>query len=170
MRTQKNSKRGFALMEVIIGIVLGGMFCFVFLQTIQQAVRINNANKSEWQASMYLRELAEIARDLENSNWDELSVTCTESSPCHPVAVSSGTASVWELVAGEETLDGKFSRTIVVERVCRNSASFPNSIVNCSEASAVPDANTKRVMAEIRWSGAGGNRTETVSLYLHKFI
>ncbi|MFA5830407.1 MAG: type II secretion system protein [Candidatus Paceibacterota bacterium] len=158
-------KKGFGLIEVLVGIAISSTLCFIFLDSMWQAGRINRASKAEWQSSMYLRELAEIARDLENSDWNELSLSCTETLPCHPVPVVSGSAFVWTLASGEEILDEKFTRSLVVEEVCRSSVSFPNTIVPCP---GTIDPDTKRATAKIRWESLEVAREETITLYSYK--
>lgn len=140
--------KGFSIIETIISMSIASILLVVFTGLTISAVDMGRTNASQFRASMYLRELNEIAKDLEQSNWDLLASatsSCAAPSICHPEV--SGNA--WTVSAGSETLDGVYTRSLTVEPVYRDQLTFPNSIVPIG----IFDPDTKKVIGTITWDG-----------------
>jgi len=157
----KNS-RGFALIEVIVGIGVAGAILAAFSTIAVQTKRVSRTNMRELQATMYLREAIETVKDLEQSNWAELAdVGCLAPLMCRP-QISGG---AWTLVSGSETLDGDtLTRSLSWENVFRDQLTFPNVIV---ETPGILDPNTKKVTARVTWNTGYAQRTETLETYVY---
>jgi type II secretory pathway pseudopilin PulG len=156
---------GFAMVEALVSIALIAILLITFEVLIAHAIKINRINRYELKASLYLREVIEIAKDLEQSDWDTLiSSTCLVPNACHPLAIGGA----WALVGGQEVLDSNtYTRTISIEPVCRDDSGFPNNIVPCPGLFDDPD--TKKVIATIEWDDGFTNRDLTLETYVYHY-
>lgn len=69
-RVLKNAPRnGFILIEVIVGMGVLTTLLAAFYALLLQSGTVSRINERELTASMYLREMVEVANDLEKSNW-----------------------------------------------------------------------------------------------------
>jgi len=155
-------KEGFALIEIMVSTAAGILILVSFLTLAMQAKKISRINSEKLRATLYLREAIEIAKDLEISNWSELSEpACAAPLTCHPEIV----AGAWQLLANEETLDnGFFRRSLSVFPVYRNRLEFPNEIVTTG---GVLDPDTKKVRTDISWTDEFGAKTMNLEIYVH---
>lgn len=155
--------KGFALIEVLVSTAAGIIILVSFITLATQAKKISRSNSEKLRATLYLREAIEIAKDLEISNWNELSEpSCAAPVSCHPeISVST-----WQFFANEETLDsGFFRRSLSIFPVYRNQLAFPNEIVL---AGGVLDPDTKKITAAISWLDEFGAKTMNLETYVHK--
>lgn len=146
------------MIEVIISLLVGSILVMTFITLVIQSKKIESTNKDAFRAELYLRETIEAAKDLEQSDWDEIT-GCA--SICHPEISTDA----WTVVDGEETIDSTFTRSFSVYPVQRNQLSFPNEIV---ESGGIEDPNTKKVVASIEWDANGAIRTLTLETYIYK--
>jgi len=135
-----------------------------FLTLIVYAQKVSNKNINTFRANLYLTEMVEALKDLENTSWASLDInTCEAPSMCH-TAVSGG---VWSIETGEEALDdGRYIRSINIEEVHRDQLAFPNEIV---VSGGVPDVGTKKIIATIAWNSSIGAESESLETYVHEF-
>ena len=150
------------MIEAIIGVVLASIFLTAFLKLNMEAIKLNRANVSNFKASMYLKELIEITKDLEQSDWSELNKPICYSDPyCHPEI----SGNEWELVFGTESLDSDtYNRSIMITDVYRDQLVFPNEIVTIG---GILDPDTKKITAEISWDE--GNHSMKLETYVYDF-
>lgn len=157
-----SNPRGFGLIEAIISMSIAAILVVVFTSLIVRTVAISRTNADRFRATLYLRELAEVAKDLEQSDWTVLASatsTCAFPSLCHP-KVSGNT---WIVASGSESLDhGAYVRSFSVLDVYRNQLTFPNVIV---ETPGVSDPNTKKVAGSVLWSQG----TMELETYIYNF-
>ena len=66
-----NFNKGFGRIEALVGITIAALLLTTFTTLIWQTIKINTANTKDLKATMYLQELIEIAKDLEQSKWNE---------------------------------------------------------------------------------------------------
>ena len=153
----KKQKNGFALVEILVSIAIVAMLGLTLQTLIVRSVRISRINKEQLQATLYLREMAEAARDLEQSDWASLTnPLCNTPEVCH-FEISGG---AWVLTAGSETA-GKFTRSFSVHPVYRDQTDFPNIITEMG----MEDIDTKKVVATVSWD----SRTMTLETFAHNF-
>lgn len=138
----KNSNNAFAIVEVLVSIAVITIMILTFEVLIAQAIKISRLNRLELRATFYLREAIEVAKDLEKSNWSELSLSCTESNPCHP----DGSSGSWQLVSGEGNPDPEsfYTRSLFIQGVCRDA----NDKIN---GTGCVGSDTKKVTATVTW-------------------
>lgn len=144
---KQNFNSGFGVIEAIVGIAVGSILLVAFASLIWQTMKMSRANVRDFKAQLYLKELVEVIRDLEQSNWQEIANTfCTEFSPCFP-QISGGN---WDLVSGsKENLEGIFERWIVIEDTA--------------------DTQTKKVTAKLEWNNGFENKNLKTEIYVYSF-
>lgn len=162
-----SSQRGFALLEAMMSLVIAVVLIASFQTVLLGSVKASHANETELRAMIYLREMLEIARDLEQSNWAEFPVTCTGSSQEYHFEDIAGE---WNITNGEEVLEGgAYTRRFVVEPVFRDQLDRPNQIVP-DGAGGVCDESTKKVIATITWYNGVTSRTEVLEEYVYEYF
>jgi prepilin-type N-terminal cleavage/methylation domain-containing protein len=154
--------KGFGLIEIIISIALVTIFLLTFTTLTLEAIKISQTNTKELKATMCLQELIEIAKDLEQSNWEEITNSnCYDPNVCHPEIQDNK----WILVPGEENLDG-YQRSLSIEPVYRDQLSFPNIIVSNN---GVLDPDTKKIVTKISWDDGFNPRSLILETYVYNF-
>jgi len=139
--TKKNSS-GFALIEALLGVLIGAVILGAFVELGVRSSRLSHANRTEVTASLMVRGAMEAVKDLEQSDWSELSNCPTL---CHQ-NISGG---AWELASGSENLDYKnttFTRAISLTSV---------------------DANTYFASTTVSWNNGLSDRNLTLQSYLY---
>ena len=158
------SESGFGMIEVIVSMSIVAILLVSFTTLTIRTKRMSHANANELRATLYLQEVIEVAKDLEQSNWAAFPATCPPPAPqnYHPVIQTATSTNVWALAAGSELLDNTYTRELTVEPVFRapDASTFPNEIVT---AGGVCDENTKRVVGTILWD----TRTLTLETYVY---
>jgi len=144
------SNGGFGLIEAIVSMAIAAALIVVFIMLIIRTVETSRTNADRLRATLYLRELSEVAKDLEQSNWEMLASatsTCAFPSVCHPQVAGN----IWTVASSTESLEGgAYVRSLTAEEVYRDQLTFPNFIVSTP---GVLDPNTKKVTGSVVWSG-----------------
>lgn len=158
------SDKGFSLIEAVIGITVASIILVAFASLSADSVRLNRANAEKMTVELYLREVMEIGRDLEQSDWAEIfGASCTALSPCH----AEVTGGAWEIYSGAESLEsGIYSRWFIIEDVMRDGSTFPNNI---DPAGSYNDPDTKKITAVLRWTD-GSHPDETLEMYVYHYV
>lgn len=155
------------MIEALVGIAVSSMFLMGFISLTLQSQMVARQNTKTLAATLALREAIEIARDLEKSDWDELTkAECESPDVCHPVTV----ASLWTLADNSELLDGTIERSLSWEQVCRNQAAYPNEIVEDPSCTApnVIDPSTRKITATVSYETKNGTKTSSLSAYVYQ--
>lgn len=158
-RFQISRSRGFALIEVLVGLSMAAAFAVGFVALILQSARISRANATELKATLYVRETIEAAKDLEQSNWLALaSSPCFAPLECH----MAPTGSTWTIVALNETLESTYTRSFSLSPVYRDAVT--------KEIVATPgvlDVDMLKVSTFITWNSSIANRALTLETYVY---
>jgi type II secretory pathway pseudopilin PulG len=155
--SSKKTADGFLLVDVLIGLFIASILTTAFIASVVSAVRYAGIQAKAVQAELLAIELLEVARELETSDWSQLSTgSCADpDSPCHPT-ISSG---AWELVDGAETV-GAFTRSLSIDSVERD-ATFAIA------ESGTLDLNTKKITADVTWNAYGSPHSLTLQTYVY---
>jgi type II secretory pathway pseudopilin PulG len=147
----------FLLVDVLIGLFIATILTTAFIASVVGAVRYAGIQARAVQAELLAIELLEVARELETSDWSQLSTgPCADpNSLCHPT-ISGG---AWELIDDVETV-GAFTRSLSIDPVERDT-SF--AIVE----SGTLDENTKKVTADVTWNAYGSPYSLTLQTYVY---
>ncbi|MDP3963059.1 MAG: hypothetical protein Q8Q39_01035 [bacterium] len=151
--------QGFALVEVLVGLGMASILMIGFAVLILQAGKVSRANAMELKATLYLREVVEVLKDMEQTNWIGVAIApCLSPFTCHPEPAGG----VWSLTTGDETLDGTYTRSFSLDPVYRDATT--NDIVT---APGLLDPDTLKASAQITWNNRFTDRTMTVETYLY---
>lgn len=146
-----------------MGVVIASIILLAFTTLITKAIAFNSANGQRLKATLYLQELIEVAKDLEQSDWNLL-ITCV-SSQCHPEELGGS----WNLNgSGPETID-IYTRSLTLEHVCRHI--ITNEILSgpCDSADPEYDEYTKKVIAQIDWNDRFGQAPLELEAYVYNY-
>ena len=162
---QDNNFKGFAIVEALISLSIALILLVSFQSLIIQIVKVDNVSEDSFLATMFLREVIEVSKDLEQSDFSSFPATCPSSagSVYHPVINGEN----WQLDSGPEALlGGKYTRYFSVEPVFRDQLDFPNEIVLTG---GVCDENTKKIIATINWNTGSVARTMSLETYVYNY-
>ena len=161
-----SKNNGFAIVEALISVGIAASLVVTFTTFISKNIKVNYANTKEVKANFYLQELIEVARDLEQSDWSEITAPlCASPNICH----TASSLGAWQFLAGAENLENKsYSRSVTIEDVYRSVSTFPNTIVDSTIPGAVLDPNTKKITATISWYDGFQNRSSTLETYVYQ--
>ena len=141
------------------------MLLVAFQSFVIQIVKVDDVSEDSFLATMLLREVIEISKDLEQSDFSSFPATCPPAgaSVYHPVINGES----WQLVNGEESLlSGKYTRYFSVEPVFRDQLTFPNEIVLTG---GTCDEDTKKIIATISWNTGSVSRIMTLETYVYDY-
>lgn len=157
VRLIKKQKEGFSIIELLIAISFIAVIISSIFTISQFNGQVRKINDERTQALYYAVEGIEAAKLM---TWDQLAV-----GDWHFIK----NASLWEIGAGAELLNNKYTRTVVVSEVSRESISQGN-VYGAISASANIDPDTKKVTVTIDWlSKSGSSKQEKLETYIHRF-
>ena len=160
----KLNQKGFGLIEAVVGIIVALIIILSFTALITRAVTYSSINGKQLKATLYLQEMVEVAKDLEQSpdGWDRLTTT---TSPCYATCYPYISGSSWDINSATEWVENNiYERWMEIEDVCRDAG---NNIVDC--IIGVDDPNTKKVTAYIDWNDQLGPQHLKLEAYLYNF-
>ena len=157
-----NSKnKGFGLIGAMVGILISAVLLTAFMNLLNQAMKISRANASELKAKMYLQEMIEVAKDMEQSATSTIFYNTGNPSPCtncHPIV--NGTA--WAFDNDPEIIEG-FTRSMTISPVLRDISG------NLVLSIGTDDPGTKMATATISWYDGFKNRSAALETYLYYY-
>ena len=164
------NQKGFGLIEAVVGIIVALIIVLAFTTLISKTIVYSSINGKQLKATLYLQEMIEAAKDLEQSpaGWDRLT---TSTSPCYATCYLYVSGSSWNVNSGTEELESNtYERWLTVEHVYRRDADNEIIIPPCGVEPCTIDPNTKKVIAKIEWMESPGKTvTTTLEAYLYNF-
>ena len=164
----KFNQQGFGLIEALVGMVVALIIILAFTTLISRAVVYNSINGKQLKATLYLQEMIEATKDLEQSSdgWNRLT---TSTSPCYTICYPEISGSSWIVNSGTSTIDGIYTRSFMVEHVCRSTTTNEILTTPCNPADLEYSSTTKKVIAEIEWNDQLGPNHLELEAYLYNF-
>lgn len=141
----KKTSKGFGLVEAIVGLLIAVIFMTAFLNLIAYTLRLNTANIRDFKAQVYLKELVEIMRDLEQTSEGWQKIENAAGAFCYP----QENGNEWALVGGvQSNLENIYNRWIVIENT---------------------EPNKKKVTANIQWNNGFQDKSDQIEIYVYNF-
>ena len=139
------SKKGISIIEILVVIFILAIAFASILGLLTFSLRVSTLIKENTQAINLAKETVEAVRNFrDGTSWDINGLgTLTTGVDFHPEKTSD-TPPKWELLLGEETIEG-FSRKVVFEEVFRDGN---DDIV---ETGGILDSETKKGTATVSW-------------------
>ncbi|MEI6533158.1 MAG: hypothetical protein WCO06_04950 [Candidatus Roizmanbacteria bacterium] len=138
--TQFGSEKSQLLLELLLAIALMA----ILLPTLATGLISSREGKPQQQkrldAIALLQETQEVARQIRERGWEYISATGT----FHPARSIDNT---WELVSGDETING-FTRQIVVADVARDTS----GVGSITSSGGTNDPSTKKITITVSWT------------------
>ncbi len=157
VKSTKKQKKGFSIIELLIAIAFIAVIIVSIFTISQFNGQVRKINDERTQALYYAVEGIEAAKLM---TWDQLT-----SGDWH----FTKNGNVWDIAAGGELINAKYTRTINVSSVARQS-SYQGNVYGDIAASGSSDPDTKKVVVTIDWlSKTGVNKQEKLETYIHRF-
>ena len=141
----KDNKKGISIIEILVVIAIIAIALIGLLGLITFSLRISTLMKETVQANNLAQETIEAVRNFrDGTDWNTNGLGTLNVGADYYPEKSGGDPPKWQIVAGEEIIDG-FTRKVIFYQVNRDAND------NIVEAGGTPDPNTKKVIAVISW-------------------
>lgn len=151
-----HERRGISVIEVIIGTaILVGVFIVVG-SIAQYALNLTNASNGRIRSSFLATEGVEAVKTMRDRGYSAAIAALTPDTTYYLV-FSSGQ---WDATTTATVIDGKFTRTFVMQDVSRNAL---DRIVS---SGGTNDPDTKKITITVAWAERGVSRQDSISTYL----
>ncbi len=157
VRLIKKNQKGFSIIELLIAITFIIVIVASIFNISQFNSHIRKINDERTQALYYAVEGIEAAKLI---TWDQMTIG-------DHYFVKNGAS--WDINDGSELLNNKYTRTVVVSSVSRESVYQGNVYGNISSGANI-DPDTKKVTVVIDWiSRTGANKQEKLETNIYRF-
>lgn len=146
-------KRGFGLIELIVGASLLSIALLGLVGVLATSLRLAEDNERRVKAVFLLEEGMEAVRGIRDYHWNDIANASLGSS----LGVS-WTGGRWQFSVGSTTLDG-FERAIVLASGYRDA----NSDI---ASTGTLDTNLRKVTVRVAWPTRAGTTTHTIEGYV----
>ncbi|MCC6323277.1 hypothetical protein IT400_00615 [Candidatus Nomurabacteria bacterium] len=144
---------GFALVEIMICCAILSAVTISLLSYAQKGLELSNLSLRQTQAIYLLEEGAEAIKTFRDDNWTNISSLNLDTNYYFTYDTSSG---VWSLSQTPSTINGIFTRTVVISAVERDSN---DDIVT---SGGTNDTDARKVTITVTWMSAEGVSTSKV--------
>ena len=148
-------KRGFGLIEIIVGGAVLATSLLGISAYYQQSLRVSRSTAQLVQASLLLEESLEVAKFFRDASWANISAPATGAT-----YYLSFNGTNWATSTANTYIDGVFERTIRLDDVYRDGT---DDIVSIG---GTLDAGTRKVTATVSWWDRTATTTRTIETYL----
>lgn len=159
MRQKRTREEGFGLLEIVIGVAI---ISFALLGVVFAGgtyERVSRENRDMIKASFLASEGIEAMRSIRDGSFSAFTVLVA-GTPYY--LVFSGTA--WQATDTPQTIDGLFTRTILLQDVLRDDTTYE---ISTSSIGTHVDADIREVISRVVWAHAAtGTRTIEARTYL----
>jgi len=152
-------KKGFGLLEVLIGLGILSVAFFALLTVSRSILQVSRAATYSLSADFLLEEGVEAIRSIRDRNWTEDIATL----PDNFYLYFDETLSRWESTTTPEVIEGTFTRELAISDVYRDG---DDDIA----ASGTLDPGTKKFVVTVTWQGTNATTTRSMSVYLTNYF
>jgi len=147
------NKKGISIIELLVVAAIITIGLVGLLNVTASSLKFSSQIRENDQAKALAEEALEAVRNFrDGTTWNTGLGILTLDVAYHPEKI--GTPSRWNLVLGQETING-FTRKVIIKKVFRDT----NSNI---APTGTEDVNTKMIVATVSW----GNRVVEISTYL----
>lgn len=148
-------KRGFGLIEIVIGGAVLATSLMGISSYYQQSLRVSRSTAQLVQASLLLEESLEVSKFFRDTGWVNISTPTTGTT-----YYLSFSGTNWATSTTNTYIDSVFERTIRLDDVYRDGT---DDIVT---SGGTIDAGTRKVTATVSWWDRTATSTRTIETYL----
>ena len=145
MKLKDKNEKGFGLLEAVIGISIALIILLSIGQITVLSIKASEEKTQRIKALNLAKEGIEIVRVIRDDGWTS-NIASLSFGTSYYIATSSNQWILTQVNPG--LIEGKFTRTIVVDNVSRDS----NDDIVIS--GGVNDAGTKKVTSSVAWGGS----------------
>lgn len=154
MKNIVHIQKGISIIEMIVVSSVIGTVMLMVLGTLQNTIQLSQRSIERVQASMLLEEGVEVVKLIRNTAWSNISGV-TNGTTYYP----TWNGTTWSLSTTPNTIDGKYTRTVVFSSVYRDGQ-------DKIAASGTLDAGTKKVVITITWQTADQQFSTPLTFYV----
>jgi type II secretory pathway pseudopilin PulG len=141
----QDNKKGISIIEILIVVAIIIVALISIFGLIIFSLRVSTLMKETAQANNLAQETIEAVRNFrDGTDWDINGLETLTFGVSYYPQKSGDSPPKWELVTGEEMIDG-FTRKVVFNEVYRDAND------NIIETGGTSDSNTKKLTATISW-------------------
>ncbi|HEY4483037.1 MAG TPA: prepilin-type N-terminal cleavage/methylation domain-containing protein [Candidatus Paceibacterota bacterium] len=159
----KNGKRGFGLIEILVGLSILSLSFFSLLLVGRNVSRLSASTTRSLQADFLLEEGLEALRSIRDRGWTANIANLSLSSTSYYLDFST-TSSRWTSTTTAGVIDETFWRTFVVSSVSRDASD------DITLSGGTVDPNTKKFTVILAWKGVSATTTSSISTYLTNYF
>jgi hypothetical protein len=148
-------KRGFGLIEIIVGGAVLATSLMGISAYYQQSLRVSRSTAQLTQASFLLEEGLEAAKSFRDASWTNISTPATGS-----MYYLAFNGTNWATSTTNTYIDGFFERTVTFSDVYRDGS---DDIVSVG---GTLDTGTRKVAVSVSWRDNAATTTRTISTYI----
>lgn len=148
-------RRGFALVEIVIGVAILASSILAFSLFYQKSLRVSQRTTTVIQSNFLLEEGVEAVKLMRDAGWQVYIESIATSTPYY-FDFSGG---VWSATTTNTYIDDQFERSFLLEDVFRD-ASDDISV------SGTFDSGIRKATVAVSYAGEVGTTTKSVSIYL----
>jgi Tfp pilus assembly protein PilE len=151
----KKTKKGFGLVEVVVGAAIVALVVFGIFSTYVFYLKIGMQNPMRVKASMLSEETAEVLKFVRDNSWSNISSLSLDS---YYYLAFDGSS--WSLTSTPTSPDPRFERRFSLSLVNRDSNG------NIVSSGGTLDNGSRKALIEVSWFGREGTTTKAMDIYL----
>ncbi|MCK4473733.1 hypothetical protein KAU40_00475 [Candidatus Parcubacteria bacterium] len=156
----KHNKKGIAVIEILIIIVIITTALTALLGLVAFSLRASVLIKETTQAKNIAEGIIEQTRNFRDGTiWDTDGLGVLSTGIIYHIEKTTDALPKWQIVAGEETIDG-FTRKVIFGEVQRDGDD------NIVETEGTIDSDTKKITAAVSWQTKGKTRQIEIITFL----
>ncbi len=152
----KNNKKGFSLIEIVVGLAIIFLCMVSLFSALQISLRVINSDTQQIKAGLLLEEGIEAVKSMRAESWNDKIKTLATSTSYYFFFDDNNKE--WQATLTSVYVDS-FERKFSVEDVYRDNNDDITS-------SGTLDLNTKKVVVLVSWVAENGTTTDSLSAYI----
>lgn len=149
---QKNNN-GFSLIEVVITCAIITICVFALMSSASKSIQVSGQALRQAQATLLIEEGVEAVKTIRDNDWTTISNLNISTN--YYLSFNN----IWSLSTTPSTVDGIFTRKVVISAVYRDS----NDDI---ATSGTLDTGTKKVTVTTSWNKPSGTVNKSLSFYI----
>jgi Tfp pilus assembly protein PilV len=153
---KKINKKGFGLLEIVIGVAIISVTLFSLSAVAHITLKVSRESVRKSQAAFLMEEGMEAMKLMRDAGWSANISTLTAGTNYY-LYLDAGTA--WKSTATPAVIDGIFTRIVRLDNVYRDAN-------NDIAATGTLDSNIKKITVSVSWANRGVTTTKNMIGYI----
>jgi len=154
------TRKGFGLIEVLIGVTIISISVISLTAAFHRAVRLHALSVRSVQAAFLIEEGVEVVKSIRAESWEDRIAPLLASTTYY----ITFNGSLWQATTTQSVIDGIFYRTITFHDVYRNATTEDIAV------SGTLDEGTKKLVVTVSWLEGSATSTRSLSTYISNIL